>query len=47
MTNVAGIASDDDFRRLPGDMDAAGQSPVAAPETVSFGNFLTHKSNHS
>mgnify|MGYP001814984838 CR=1 FL=1 len=41
------IVNDDDFRRLLEGLNTAGQRAVAAPETVSFRNFLTHKSNHS
>ncbi|MBT8061256.1 MAG: hypothetical protein KJO85_01145 [Gammaproteobacteria bacterium] len=33
----------EDYRRLLEGLDTAVLRAVAAPETVSFGNFLTHK----
>ena len=44
---MPGYVINEVFRRLLEGLDTAGLRVVAAPETVSFGNFLTHKSNDS
>ncbi len=47
MTNMPEFVNIENPRQLHEGLDTVGLRAVAAPETVSFRNLLTHKSNHS